>query len=43
MSASRVSVWERTTRKGFWSVNLGRAMSEIISHLSVGCYAENKL
>jgi hypothetical protein len=33
ISASRVSVWERTTRKGFAGFFGGRAISEIISHL----------
>jgi hypothetical protein len=32
MSASRVSVWERTMRKGFAGFFEGRAISEIISH-----------
>jgi hypothetical protein len=43
VSASWVSVWERTTRGCFWGVVLGRAISEIISHLSRGCYAEYNL
>jgi hypothetical protein len=43
VSASWVSVWERTTRGCFWGVVLGCAISEIISHLSRGYYAENKL
>ncbi len=32
VSASWVSVWERTTRGSFLGADLGRAISEIISH-----------
>jgi hypothetical protein len=38
-----VMVWERTMKGGFLGVVLGRAISEIISHLSRGYYAENNL
>jgi hypothetical protein len=40
MSASRVRVWERATRNGFWGCFGGCAISEIISHLQKPDYRD---